>query len=77
MVKLKMVKRKYIIPITTDGILNLGESYFNKKKGRDVLKSLLDVGSTVGSKNISNNQFYSISLNKLILLYKYGGGGRI
>jgi hypothetical protein len=40
-------------------------------------KSLLYVGSTVGSKNISNNQFYSLSWNKLILHYKYGGGGRI
>ena len=40
-------------------------------------KSLLYVGSTVGSINISNNQFYSLSWNKLILQYKYGGGGRI
>ena len=38
---------------------------------------LLYVGSTVGSNNISNNQFYSLSWNKLILHHKYGGGGRI
>jgi len=40
-------------------------------------KILLYVGSTVGSKNISNNQFYSLGWNKLILHHKYGGGGRI
>ena len=40
-------------------------------------KSLLYVGSTVGSQNISNNQFYSLGWNKLILHYKYGDGGRI
>jgi len=40
-------------------------------------KSLLYVGSTVGSKNISNNQFYSLVWNKLILHHKNGGGGRI
>jgi len=40
-------------------------------------KSLLYVGSTVGSKNMSNNHFYSLGWNKLILHHKYGGGGRI
>jgi len=30
-------------------------------------KSHLYVGSTVGSINMSNNQFYSLSWNKLIL----------
>jgi len=40
-------------------------------------KSLLYVGSTVGSINISNNQFYSLVWNKLILHHKNGGGGRI
>jgi hypothetical protein len=40
-------------------------------------KSLLYVGSTVGSKNMSNNQFYSLGWNKLILHHKNGGGGRI
>ena len=37
-------------------------------------KSLLYVGSTVGSKNKSNNQFYYLGWNKLILHHKYGGG---
>jgi len=56
----------------------LGESCFNIKKiGKDVKKSLLYVGSTVGSKNKSKNQFYSLGWNKLILQYKNGGGGRI
>jgi len=40
-------------------------------------KSILYVGSTVGSKNMSNNQFYSSGWNKLILHHKNGGGGRI
>jgi len=40
-------------------------------------KSLLYVGSTVGSKNKSKNQFYSLCSNNLILQHKYGGGGRI
>jgi len=40
-------------------------------------KSLLYVGSTVGSNNMLNNQFYSIGWNHLILHYKIGGGGRI
>ena len=40
-------------------------------------KSLLSVGSTVGSKNMSNNQFYTFDWNKLILHHKNGGGGRI
>ena len=31
-------------------------------------KSLLDVVSTVGSKNMLNNQFYSLGWNKLILI---------
>jgi len=31
----------------------------------------------VGSKSMSNNQFYSYGLNKLILHHKYGGGVRI
>jgi len=31
----------------------------------------------VGSKNMSNNQCYSLGWNKLILHHKYGGGGRI
>jgi len=39
-------------------------------------KSLLYVGSTVGSKNMSNNQFYSLGWNKLILHHKNGGGGQ-
>ena len=33
-------------------------------------KSLLYVGSTVGSKNMSNNQCYSLGWNKLILHHK-------
>ena len=37
-------------------------------------KSLLYVGSTVGSKNKSKNKFYSYGLNKLILHHKNGGG---
>ena len=40
-------------------------------------KSLLYVGSTVGSKNKSINQFYSLGWNKLILHHKNGGWGRI
>jgi len=40
-------------------------------------KSLLYVGSTVGSKNMSSNQFYSLGWNKLILHHKNGGGGKI
>jgi len=40
-------------------------------------KSLLYVGSTVGSKNMSNNQHYHLGWNKLILHHKYGGGRRI
>jgi len=49
-----------------------------KKIGKVMYKkSLLYVGSTVGSKNKSKNQFYSLGWNKLILHYKYGGGGRI
>ena len=55
----------------------LGESYFNKKLEGKYKKSLLYVGCTVGSKNISNNQFYSLGWNKLILHHKNGGGGRI
>ena len=56
----------------------LGRKLFNIKKiGKDVKKSLLYVGSTVGIKNMSNNQFYSLGWNKLILHHKYGGGGRI
>ena len=49
------------------------------KKIRKVMykKSLLYVGSTVGSKNKSKNKFYSLGWNKLILHLKYGGGGRI
>ena len=63
---------------TTDGILTLGESYFNKKNRKVMYKkSLLYGGSIVGSKNKSKNQFYSLGWNKLILHYKYGGGGRI
>ena len=31
----------------------------------------------VGSKSMSNNQFYSLGWNKLILHHNYGGGGRI
>ena len=40
-------------------------------------KSLLYVGSTVGSKNMLKNQIYYLGWNKLILQHKYGGGGRI
>jgi len=39
-------------------------------------KSLLYVGSTVGSKNMSNNQFYSIGWNHLILHHKYWWRGK-
>ena len=62
---------------TIDGILTWAKVTLIKKQEGMYKKSLLYVGSTVGSKNISNNQFYSLSWNKLILHHKYGGGGRI
>jgi len=40
-------------------------------------KSLLYVGSTVGSINNSKNQLYFLVWNRLILHHKNGGGGRI
>ena len=63
--------------INTDGILTWAKVTLIKTYEGMCKKSLLYVGSTVGSKNMSNNQFYSIDWNKLILQYKNGGGGRI
>ena len=55
----------------------LGRKLLYKKNRKGCIKKVLYVGSTVGSKNMSNNQFYSLGWNKLILHRKYGGGGRI
>ena len=62
---------------TTDGILTWAKVTLIKKQEGMYKKSLLYVGSTVGSKYISNNLFYTLGWNKLILHSKNGGGGRI
>ena len=61
---------------TIDGILTWAKVTLIKKQEGMYTKSLLYVGSTVGSKNILNNYEYSINWNTLILLFNIGRGGR-